>query len=138
MAVLAGRVAADSNSLPARITLGIPAHYVIGDYKSIEYSVLITNTSKERIWFRGQSRQSPFYRLLIRPTDSAEWADQPIFQCGLGAEFHEIAPGASSSFVVLVGGGDVGNQLRVEVDIYESPNKKTKPLQVASNAITIN
>ena len=129
--------------LPARLTLGTPKHRVappssvIAGYESVDFSVRVTNTSKQPIWFYGQLRQLPFYRLFIRPTASDRWTDRTMPGCGMGAEFHEIAPGASSAFTVFVPGRETGHQLRVELPVYESPNDNAKSLSITSDATPI-
>ena len=128
---------------PAQITLGAPKHLIeppsssIAGYESVEFAVHFTNTSGQPIWFRAQLREPPFYRLFIRPTETSPWADHTQMECGLGADFHELAPGGSISFTVWVSAHEAGHQLRVELPIYQSPKYTTKPLTVRSEATPI-
>lgn len=116
---------------PAKVTLSLPIHRVeppssaISGYESINYTVTITNTSSQPIWFYGQLRELPFYSLFIRPNFFARWTDQTIMGCGLGADFHKIYPGKSTSFTVFVPGSETGHQMRVEVPIYDSPTNQS-------------
>ena len=133
---------ASTSSPPARITLGAPKHKTergsaIAGYTSIEYPVHLTNTSSRSVWVYGQLREWPFSRLYIRPNNSARWVDNTVSMCGLGADFHELPPGASIHFSEFASGYDVGQQMRVELPIYLSPNYTKKPRTIVSDTVLI-
>ncbi len=128
---------------PATISLGAGKHRVepksssIAGYESVEFPARLTNTSKQSIWYYAQFRELPFYSLLVRPSGDAHWTDRTQPMCGLGADFHQLAPGASMPFRVWVPALDVGSQLRVEIPIHSVPNNKPKPHEVSSPATPI-
>ena len=133
---------ASADTPPARITVGALTHRVeppsgsIAGYKSVEFPVRLTNTSKQPIWYYAQLRKLPFHTTLSRPTPKSKWTEQTFPVCGLGADFHKLDPGASISFEAWVP-DDTGHQFRVEVPIYRLPDTKAKPINLSSEAILI-
>ena len=127
---------------PARITIGALTHRVeppsssIAGYRSVEFPVRLTNTAKQPIWFYAQFRESPFHNTYSRPTSNSRWTIQTQPMCGVGADFHKLEPGASISFKAWVP-RDAAHEFRVELPIYRSPDNKTKPLNLSSEAISI-
>ena len=106
-------------------------------YVSIQYPVFVTNTSNHSVWVYGQIREWPFSRLFLRRNHSARWADRTISMCGLGAGLHELPPGTNIHFTEFVSGDDIGQELRVELPIYLSPEYTKKPRTVFSNTVLI-
>lgn len=126
-----------------RITLGKPKHKVeppsssIAGYKSVEFPVRLTNASERPVWIYTQFREHPSFNLYLRDNVTGRWKDETIPICGLGTDFHRIAPGESIVSTVWVPADEIGRQLRVEMPIYATPDRKTKPRKATSEATPI-
>jgi hypothetical protein len=134
---------ATTASPAVRITLGKPTHKVeppsssIAGYKSVEFAVHLTNASDSPVWIYTQLREHPSYRVYLRDTPQAGWKDETMPTCGLGTDFHRLAPGESIVSTVWVPADQTGRQLRVELPIYAKPDYKTKSRNVVSEATLI-
>ena len=126
-----------------RITLGKPKHKMepprsaIAGYKSVEFPVRLTNASERPVWIYTQLREHPSFSLYLRDSPAARWKDETMLMCGLGTDFHRIAPGESIVSTVWVSADEIGRQLRVELPIYATPDYKAKPRNASSEATPI-
>lgn len=128
---------ADAHRRLARIRLGTPEHKVeppgssIAGYATVEFPVHVTNTSARPIWL-NVAGHIPFHSLLIRRAKEGRWCNETLTMCGLGAGFSELAPDASTTFTVFVSADDIGNQIRVGLSIYRSPDLEAKSIEISS------
>jgi hypothetical protein len=100
--------------------------------KWVEFSVRVTNTSSGPVWFHGYAVNSPFYSLFTRQDGSAPWANRNVGFCGTGAGTHSLTAGSSAVFSVAVPEKFIGQQLRVELPVLDSP-RDSKPMTVRSD-----
>jgi len=118
-----------------------PASITLSTAKRSDGSLLfparLTNASNQPVWYYAQFPELPFYSTFVRASDDAHWINRTQPMCGLGAGSHRLAPGASVSFRVWVSSSDAGNQLRVEIPIYNAANSKAKAQPVNSAATPI-
>lgn len=127
---------------PAQLSLGIPIHKVeppessIPGYATVVFPVRVTNISSHPIWIYGPLREYPFHSLYIR-RPNAKWTDETLSMCGLGAELHEISPGASLSFTDFVSADDIGSQIRVELPIYKTHDPHSSPIIISSGSTQV-
>lgn len=141
LALLSGCVTAAPPGV--RIALGKPEHKVdppsscMAGYKSVEFPVRLTNASGRPIWIYAQLREDPSFRLYLRDNPTSRWKDETIPGCGVGADFHRIAPGESIVSTIWVPAAQIGRQLRIELPIYATPNTKARRRNAASEATPI-
>lgn len=102
----------------------------------VAFPVRVTNTSARPVWLSGYSLGSPFYSLFTRQSDSGAWADRGMGFCGTGAGTHQLAPGAATTFSISVPARYIGQQLRVEMSVLDSP-RDSKPVTVSSASTPI-
>ena len=133
--VAAYAMAADS---PIQLRLGAPTHTKAPPGSAtpgsawVQFPVRVTNTSARPIWLEGYSLATPFYRIFTRQTDSSAWTDRGVGFCGTGAATHQLASGATTTFSVSVPARYIGQQIRVELPILDSP-RDSKPVTVSSD-----
>ena len=122
----------------ASISLGAPRLEVappgssISGYKTVVFPVRAKNISRKPVWVYGIGPDWPIHTLFIRQADGFPWTDETLAMCALGAGFHELAPGTSTTFTVFVSAEEVGHQIRIELPVYVSPDPQTEPLCVSS------
>ena len=102
----------------------------------VTFPVHVANVSNGSIWLHGHSLRSPFYGLFTRQKDSDAWITRGIGFCGTGASRHQLRAGAATTFSVSVPVRYVGQQLRVELLVYDSADD-TKPETIYSDGVPI-
>lgn len=124
---------------PAKVSVGPSKLRVdpsLNNYKSINFPVQLENTSNRPIWYYGF--RSPGYTIFTRPSPDNRWTENTWRRmCGMADAFHKLPPGGSTSFWIFFPADQRGQQFRLELSVFNSPDDKSKPLRLKTPALEI-
>jgi len=124
---------------PAKISFG-PSQYRVdhslSNYRSIDYPVRLENISNHPIWYYGFVQ--PGHTIYTRPTPRDRWTEDTWRRmCGMADSFHKVAPGESTYFGIFFPATQSGQQFRLELSVFDSPDNKSKPFRLRTPAMEI-
>lgn len=139
MLLIAAFFAGCTAAPPAKISFGPSRHRVdpaLHNYKSIDYPVRLENISNRPIWYYGFVQ--PGHTIYTRPSPRGRWTEDTWRRmCSMADTFHKVAPGESTYFGIFFPATQSGQQFRLELSVFESPDNKSKPFRIKTPPIEI-